>query len=233
MEILPVALQEAGNGSLVSQSGNRLKACSSPACPCSKVAYESLALFGSTAADAQVQHPGQRNLRVPAGPRTATDSSRTAFVAAALQAQVRQHAVHGLNAVRRAQDGQEEGGVGSPLRLQRHVHADVQRVLLTRLRLKHQRRQLLRAYFMTPEATRLLGWSAARSPSASSCCGPARPGSSAFLPRRALSVLPQAALERLCAKPARRWPVLLPQRLAPPPQHLVLLRQLSDPGLPP
>ena len=28
-------------------------------------------------------------------------------------------------------------------------------------------------------------------------------------------------------------PVLLPQRLAPPPQHLVLLRQLSDPGAPP
>ena len=28
-------------------------------------------------------------------------------------------------------------------------------------------------------------------------------------------------------------PVLLPQRLAPPPQHLALLRQLSDPGAPP
>ena len=28
-------------------------------------------------------------------------------------------------------------------------------------------------------------------------------------------------------------PVLLVERLAPPPQHLVLLRQLSDPGAPP
>ena len=36
-----------------------------------------------------------------------------------------------------------------------------------------------------------------------------------------------------CAKPARRWPRTPAQRLAPPPQHLVLLRQLSDPCAPP
>ena len=47
-------------------------------------------------------------------PRTATGSGRTASRRSA-----RQHAVHGLNAVRRAQDGQGEGGVGQPVRLQR------------------------------------------------------------------------------------------------------------------
>ena len=48
------------------------------------------------------------------GPRTATGSGRTAS-----RRKVRQHAVHGLNAVRRAQDGQEKGALASPLRLQR------------------------------------------------------------------------------------------------------------------
>ena len=47
------------------------------------------------------------------------------------KAQVRQHAVHGLNAVRRAQDGQGEGGVGQPVApAAHHVHADVQSVLV-------------------------------------------------------------------------------------------------------
>ena len=49
-------------------------------------------------------------------------------------------------------------------------------------------------------------------------------GSSASPPRRALPVSPSAASEDLVRKPARRWP---------PPQHLVLLRQLLDPGAPP
>ena len=79
------------------------------------------------AADAQVQHRGQQNLRVQAGlPRV---------VAALHKAQVRQHAVHGLR--------QGEGGVGQPVApAAHHVHADVQRVLCARLRLKNQRRQL-------------------------------------------------------------------------------------------
>ena len=66
------------------------------------------------AADAQVQHRGQRNLRVPAGPhvRQQIQAGLPRVAAALHKAQVRQHAVHGLNAVRRAQDGQREGGVG-------------------------------------------------------------------------------------------------------------------------
>ena len=58
----------------------------------------------------------------------------TPRVAAALhKAQVWQHAVHGLNAVRRAQDGQGEGGVGQPVApAAHHVHADVRAVLCAR-----------------------------------------------------------------------------------------------------
>ena len=64
-------------------------------------------------------------------------------VAAALhKAQVR-HAVHGLNAVRRAQDGHGEGGVGQPVApASHHIHTDVRAVLCARLRLKNQRGQL-------------------------------------------------------------------------------------------
>ena len=60
------------------------------------------------------------------------------------------------------------------------------------------------------------------------------PGSSASPPRRTLSALPLAASERSRA-PSRQAlaPVLLPQRLTPPSQHLVLLQQLLDPGAPP
>ena len=65
--------------------------------------------------------------------------------AAALhKAQVRQYAVHRLNAVRRAQDGH-----GQPVApAAHHVHADIQRVLCARLR-------GLWAYSMTPGAMRL------------------------------------------------------------------------------
>ena len=66
-----------------------------------------------------------------------------ALRAALHKAQVRQHAVHGLNAIRRAQDGQGEGGVGQPVApAAHHVHADVRAVLCARLRLKNQREQL-------------------------------------------------------------------------------------------
>ena len=97
------------------------------------------------AADAQVQHRGQRNLRVPAGPhvRQQVQAGLPRVAAALHKAQVRQHAVHGLNAVRRAQDGQGEGGVGQPVApAAHHVHADVRAVLCARLRLKNQRGQL-------------------------------------------------------------------------------------------
>ena len=53
------------------------------------------------AADAQVQHRSQRNLRAPAGPhvRQQIEAGLPRVAAALHKAQVRQHAVHGLNAV--------------------------------------------------------------------------------------------------------------------------------------
>ena len=66
------------------------------------------------------------------------------------QPSTKPRSVHGLNAVRRAQDGQGEGGVGQPVApAAHHVHADVQRVLCARLRLKNQRRDVLHAALQT------------------------------------------------------------------------------------
>ena len=63
------------------------------------------------AADAQVQHRSQRDLRVPAGPhvRQQIEAGLPRVAAALHEAQVRQHALHGLNAVGRAQNRQERG----------------------------------------------------------------------------------------------------------------------------
>ena len=71
-------------------------------------------------------------------PRAATDSGRTASRRSS-PPKVQVHAVHGLNAVRRAQDGQGEGGVGQSVRLQHTRGGSLG----------------LQAYSMTPGATRL------------------------------------------------------------------------------
>ena len=74
-------------------------------------------------------------------------------------------------AVRRAQDGQGEGGVGQPVApAAHHVHADVQRVLVTRLRLKDERRQLGAPGVLHDAGGHAALW-AARSPSASFLSG--------------------------------------------------------------
>ena len=160
------------------------------------------------AADAQVQHRGQRNLRVPAGPRVRQQiEAGLPRVAAALhKAQVRQHAVHGLNAVRRAQDRQGEGGVGQPVApAAHHVHADVQNVLLARLRLKDKRRQLGAPGVLHDAGRRgSPGWWAARSLSASSRCGSRRaaPAESARCPQRPAAPAPRGPARR-CRPSAR------------------------------
>ena len=99
---------------------------------------------------------------------------------------------------------------------------------------------------------RRLGISAARSLAASSRCGsPAQRLQSLHAARKGLphrhhvvqlaGASARSRTARTCrsARPGllllRRAvaPVLLVERLTPPPQHLVLLRQLSDPGAPP
>ena len=213
----------------------------------------------------------------PAKPSGTSREAGLPRVAAALhKAQVRQHAVHGLNAVRRAQDGQGEGGVGQPVApATHHVHADVQRVLCARLRLKNQRRQLgapdvlhdagghaalqtrgLRALSqrllaVAVAAQRLQSLHAARKglphrrhvvqlaggqPAAAQGALAALPGQGLLPLRRTghLSFRLEQLQEDLVRQPGQPLaPVLLPQCLAPPLQHLVLLRQLSDPCAPP
>ena len=84
-------------------------------------------------------------------PRTATDSGRTASRRSS-PPQSPGPAARRPRAVRRAQDGQGEGGVGQSVApAAHHVHADVQSVSIARL-LKDKRRQL---GTMTPGATRL------------------------------------------------------------------------------
>ena len=229
------------------------------------------------AADAQVQHRGQRNLRVPAGPhvRQQVQAGLSRVAAALYKAQVRQHAVHGLNAVRRAQDGQGEGGVGQPVApAAHHVHADVRAVLCARLRLKNQlgapdvlhdagghaalqtrglRALSQRLLAVAVAAQRLQSLRAARKglPHRHHVVQLAGTGRQPAAAQRALAVLRGQGLlplRRAGHLPLRLQqlqknlvrqagqalaPVLLVERLAPPPQHLVLLRQLSDPGAPP
>ena len=169
-------------------------------------------------------------------PRTATGSGRTAS-----RPQSPGPAARRPRAQRRPPGTGWAGGrgVGQPVApAAHHVHADVQRVLCARLRLKNQRRQLgLRAYSMTPGATRLSKLVAARSPqrllavavphsACKICTLPAK------VPHRHPVQLAQCALpscaarvfclsaapgfplrlpqlqENLDAKPARRWPLL-------------------------
>ena len=92
------------------------------------------------AADAQVLAASETFGYQP-GP-TATDASRTASRRSSPpQSPGPQHAGHRLDAAGHRMQG--EGGVGQPVApAAHHVHADVQRVLCARLRLKNQRRQL-------------------------------------------------------------------------------------------
>ena len=186
------------------------------------------------AADAQVQHRGQRNLRVPAGPHVRQQiQAGLPCVAAALH-KAQQHAVHGLNTVRRAHD-RGKGALDSPLSLKR---------ILLRLRLEVPEG----AAWGGPRGSS--GWWAARQSPHSACrvCTlpakaclrhhvvqlagrPARPSAAPGTSRFALSSFRKIS----CAKPARRWflhscPSALHHLRT---QHLVLLRQLSDPGAPP
>ena len=138
------------------------------------------------AADAQVQHRGQQNLRVPAGP---TDSGK---------AQVRQHAVHGLNAGRRIGRGKERC-------LQRTTSTPTYRAFFLHVCASKTRGGSwgLRTYSITPGATRL-SRRAARS-----------------LPQRLLAVqLPHSAAKsaRCPQRPATTWCAagLLPLRRASP-----------------
>ena len=228
------------------------------------------------AADAQLQHRGQRNLRVPAGPhvRQQVQAGLPRVAAALHKAQVRQHAVHGLNAVRRAQDGQGEGGVGQPVApAAHHVHADVQRVRCARLRLKNQRRQLgapdvlhdagghaaLQTRGLRALSQRLRCGSRRTAPAKFARCpqrpaspaprGPARRRRQPAAAQRALAVLRGQGLlplRRAGHLPLRLQqlqknlvrqagqalaPVLLVERLAPPPQHQpqpAVLRRAAD-----
>ena len=69
----------------------------------------------------------------------------------------RQHAVHGLDAVRRAQDGQGEGALASPLRLQRTKSTPTYSASFAHACASKTRGGSLglRTYSMTPGATRL------------------------------------------------------------------------------
>ena len=101
------------------------------------------------AADAQVQHRGQRNLWVDCL-ASQQPSTKPRFGSTPST---------GLTPSAGHRMGRGKGALASPLRLAHHVHADVQRVLVAercaRLRLKNQRRQLGAPGSITPGATRL------------------------------------------------------------------------------
>ena len=159
------------------------------------------------------QHCGQQNLRVPAGPNVRQQvQAELPRVAAALhKAQVRQHAVHGLNAVRRAQDGQGEGGVAARCAC----------VLCARLRLKNQRRQLGAPGVLHDAGgyaalqTRGLRALPQNLPASPAPRGPARRC-------RLRRASPSAASRKSRAPSARRWPLYSWLSAS---HHLVLLRK--------